>query len=120
MASLIKTFSISLASILFGSTLLAATTAYAAVPSLDGTTIASVPTDASALVAKDGNKGERKDRDHHKRFCMRLDKVLERLVAQNVITKDQAMKIAAAFDCTQDRTNTTAPAAPTTTKPDAQ
>ena len=119
MTSFLKTFGISLASILFGSTLLAAATAYAAAPSTDATAIATLPTDASALVAKDGNKAQHKDKDHHRRFCVRLDKTLERLVDKNVITKDQAMKIAAAFDCTPDKPNTAAPSAPTA-KPDAQ
>lgn len=94
-----------LAAIVLGTTLLA-TGANAAVPATEVVSIAAVPADSGQIVTVD----EAPERDGllHRRFCLRLNTVLTRLVDSNVITREQKQKIMEAFNC--DRPATTRPA----------
>jgi len=91
-----------LATCIFGATLLGSG-AYAAVPATDGMAIAAVPTDLSRTVSEDGRTDrDRAERDHHRRFCVKLNEVLSRLVEQGVITREQKLRIMEAFNCVPD------------------
>ena len=105
-----KRISIFIASIVLGTSLLGSV-AYAAVPTSDSAIIAAIPTETAQSATEDGDRPER-DRDrHHRRFCAKLDQVLSRLVDQNVITREQKLRIMTAFDCVPDRPTTTSPTA---------
>jgi hypothetical protein len=93
-----------LAAIVLGTTLLA-TGANASVPTTDVVRVAAIPADSGQTVTEDD--GER-DGIYHRRFCLRLNKVLSRLVDSNVITREQKLKIMEAFNC--DPPSTTRPA----------
>ena len=95
-----------LAAIVFGTTLLASG-ANAAVPTTDVVSIAAVPAESGQTITEEGDPAER-DGLLHRRFCLRLNKVLSRLVDSNVITREQKQKIMEAFNC--DRPATTRPA----------
>lgn len=95
-----------LAAIVLGTTLLA-TGANAAVPTTDVVQIAAIPADSGQTLTEDEGREER-DGIHHRRFCLRLNKVLSRLVDSNVITREQKLKIMEAFNC--DPPSTTRPA----------
>jgi len=109
MAQLTKRLATLLAAIVLGTTLLASG-ANAAVPASDADTIAAVPADSAQTVTVDG--GLERDGVHHRRFCLRLNAVLSRLVDSNVITREQKLRILEAFNC--DPPSTTRP---TTTDP---
>ena len=94
-----------LAAIVLGTTLLASG-ANAAVPTSDRMTIAAIPADSAQIVTVD--EGPERDGLLHRRFCLRLNTVLTRLVDSNVITREQKQKIMEAFNC--DRPATTRPA----------
>lgn len=111
MAQLTKRLATFLATIVLGTTLLAAS-ANAAVPVSDARSIAAVPADQAQTVTLDGNRPER-DGDHHRRFCVKLNEVLTRLVEKNVITREQKLRIMEAFGCDPKPTTTR----PTTTDP---
>ena len=104
MTQLTKRLAALLAAILLGTTLLA-TGANAAVSTTEVVSIAAVPADSGQTVTEDG----RPERDgiHHRRFCLRLNAVLSRLVDSNVITREQKLRILEAFNCDP----------PTTTRP---
>lgn len=111
MAQLTKRLATFLATIVLGTTLLAAS-ANAAVPGSDARSVAAVPTGPAQTVTVDGNRPER-DGDHHRRFCVKLNAVLSRLVDNNIITREQKLRIMEAFDCVPKPTTTK----PTTTDP---
>ena len=94
-----------LAAIVLGTTLLA-TGANAAVPTTDVVRVAAIPADFGQTLTEDD--GPERDGIHHRRFCLRLNKVLSRLVDSNVITREQKLKIMEAFNC--DPPSTTRPA----------
>lgn len=94
-----------LAAIVLGTTLLASG-ANAAVPASDPMTTAGIPGDSAQTVSVD--EGPERDGLLHRRFCLRLNTVLTRLVDSNVITREQKLKVMEAFDC--DRPATTRPA----------
>ncbi len=110
MAQLTKRLATLLAAIVLGTTLLASG-ANAAVPASDAVSIAAVLGDSAQTVTVDGGRPER-DGDHHRRFCLRLNAVLTRLVENGVITREQKLRILEAFNC--DPRSTTRP---TTTDP---
>jgi hypothetical protein len=85
-----------LAAIILGTTLLASG-ANAAVPTSDMLSIAAIPTDSAQTVTVD--EGPERDGLLHRRFCLRLNTVLTRLVDSNVITREQKLKIMEAFNC---------------------
>lgn len=95
-----------LAAIVLGTTLLA-TGANAAVPTTDAVSVAAIHADPGQTVTEDEGRPER-DGIAHRRFCLRLNTVLNRLVDSNVITREQKQKIMEAFNC--DRPATTRPA----------
>ncbi len=95
-----------LAAIVLGTTLLA-TGANAAVPTTGTVSVAAVPAESGQTVTEDEGRPER-DGIAHRRFCLRLNAVLSRLVDSNVITREQKLKIMEAFNC--DRPATTRPA----------
>ena len=95
-----------LAAIVLGTTLLAAG-ANAAAPTTDVVRVAAIPADFGQTATED--EGPERDGIHHRRFCLRLNKVLSRLVDSNVITREQKLKIMEAFNC--DPPSTTRPAA---------
>ena len=96
-----------LAAIVLGTTLLASG-ANAAVPTTGTVSIAAVPADSGQTVTEDDGRPEREPRLLHRRFCLRLNAVLSRLVDSNVITREQKLKIMEAFNC--DPPATTRPA----------
>lgn len=106
MTKLTKRLAILLAAIVLGTTLLA-TGANAAVPTPGTVSIAAVPADPSQTVTEEDRRPER-DGINHRRFCLRLNAVLSRLVDSNVITREQKLKIMDAFNC--DPPATTRPA----------
>lgn len=77
MAQLTKRLATLLAAIVLGTTFLASG-ANAAVPASDADSIAAVPADSAQTVTVDG--GPDRDGVHHRRFCLRLNAVLSRLV----------------------------------------
>jgi hypothetical protein len=111
MAQLTKRLATLLATIVLATTLLASS-ANAAVPASDARSMAVVPADPAQTLTVDGNRPER-DGDHHRRFCVKLNAVLSRLVEKNVITLEQKLRITEAFDCVPKPTTTK----PTTTEP---
>src|SRR5688572_15079394 len=96
-----------LAAIVLGTTLLA-TGANAAVPTAGVVTIQAIPAELGQTMTEEDGREER-DGIHHRRFCLRLNKVLSRLVDSNVITREQKLKIMEPFNC--DPPSTTRPAA---------
>lgn len=92
-----------LAAIVLGTTLLASG-ANAAVPTTDVVSVAAIPGDSSQTVTEDDGRPER-DGIAHRRFCLRLNAVLSRLVESNVITREQKLKIMDAFNCDPPTTN---------------
>jgi len=117
MANLTKRITIFLATAILGTTLMGSA-AFAAVPVSDLATITAVPTGSAQTISEDGTQPER---DYHRRFCLRLNAVLTRLVEQGVITREQKQRILEAFNClpaSTDRPATTDPR-PTTTRPTA-
>jgi hypothetical protein len=94
-----------LAAIVLGTTLLA-TGANAAVPTTQVLSLAAIPAVSGQTVTVD--EGPERDGLLHRRFCLRLNTVLTRLVDSNVITREQKQKIMEAFNC--DRPATTRPA----------
>jgi hypothetical protein len=94
-----------LAAIVLGTTLLASG-ANAAVPTSGATSVAAIPTESARTVTVD--EGPERDGLLHRRFCLRLNTVLTRLVDSNVITREQKLNIMEAFNC--DRPATTRPA----------
>lgn len=97
MTQLTKRLATLLAAIVLGTTLLA-TGANAAVPTTGVVSIQAIPADLGQTVTEDEGRPER-DGIHHRRFCLRLNKVLSRLVDSNVITREQKLKIMEAFNC---------------------
>ena len=85
-----------LAAIVLGTTLLASG-ANAAVPTTDVAALAAIPADSAQTVTVDD--GPERDGLLHRRFCLRLNTVLNRLVESNVITREQKQKIMEAFNC---------------------
>lgn len=102
-----------LASIVIGTTLLASG-ANAAMPTSNAVSMTALPTNAAHTATVDGQRPER-DGDHHRRFCMKLNAVLTRLVDEGVITREQKVRILAAFGCLSVVPPTTEP--PSTTRP---
>jgi hypothetical protein len=96
-----------LATIVLGTTLLA-TGANAAVQTTGAVRVQAIPVDAGLTVTEDEGRPEREPRIHHRRFCLRLNAVLSRLVDSNVITREQKLRIMEAFNC--DPPTTTRPA----------
>jgi hypothetical protein len=86
-----------LAAIVLGTTLLA-TGANAAVQTTGVVRVQAIPVDSGLTVTEDEGRPER-DGIHHRRFCLRLNAVLSRLVDSNVITREQKLKIMDAFNC---------------------
>jgi hypothetical protein len=116
MAKLTKRITIFLATAMLGTTLMGSA-AFAAVPVADQATISVVSAETAWTAAEDGTQPER---DHHRRFCLKLNSVLTRLVEQGVITREQKQRILDAFNClpsTTDRPSTDL--RPTTTRPTA-
>ena len=95
-----------LAAIVLGTTLLASG-ASAAVPATDVVGFAAIPADSSQTATEDDGRPERVG-IAHRRFCLRLNAVLSRLVDSDVITREQKLKIMEAFNC--DPPTTTRPA----------
>jgi hypothetical protein len=95
-----------LAAIVLGTALLA-TGANAAIPASGTVSVAAIPGGFSQTVTEDEGRPEREG-IHHRRFCLRLNAVLSRLVDSNVITREQKLKIMEALNC--DRPATTRPA----------
>jgi len=117
MTNLTKRITIFLATAILGTTLMGSA-AFAAVPVSSAATINAVPAETAWTASEDGTQPER---DHHRRFCLRLNAVLTRLVEQGVITREQKQRILDAFHClpaTTDRPSTTDPR-PSTTRPAA-
>ena len=117
MASLTKRITIFLATAILGTTLMGSA-AFAAVPVSDLATITAIPVEAAQTLTEDGTQPER---DHHRRFCLKLNAVLTRVVEQGVITREQKQRILDAFNClpsTTDRPSTADPRR-TTTRPNA-
>jgi hypothetical protein len=112
MTQLTKRLATVLAAIVLGTTLLASS-ANAAVPTSDPVRVAAVPTGPAHTTTVDGDRTDR-DGEHHRRFCARLNAVLTRLVENNVITREQKLRIMEAFDCVPKPPTTTRP---TTTSP---
>lgn len=106
MTQLTKRLATLLAAIVLGTTLLAAG-ANAAVPTTDVVRVAAIPADLGQALTEEDGRDER-DGIHHRRFCLRLNAVLSRLVDSNVITREQKLKIMEAFNC--DPPSTTRPA----------
>lgn len=106
MTQLTKRLATLLAAIVLGTTLLA-TGANAALPTTGVVSLAAIPADSGLTVTEDDGRPER-DGIHHRRFCLRLNAVLSRLVDSNVITREQKLKIMEAFNC--DPPTTTRPA----------
>ena len=94
-----------LAAIVLGTTLLASG-ANAAVPTSDRVSIAAIPAESALTVT--GDDEPERDGALHRRFCLRLNTVLSRLVASHVITREQKLQIMEAFNC--DKPSTTRPA----------
>lgn len=111
MAQLTKRLATVLAAIVLGTTLLASG-ANAAAPASDPVSIAAVPVDTAHTTTVDGDPTDR-DGEQHRRFCARLNTALTRLVENNVITREQKLRIMEAFDCVPKPTTTR----PTTTSP---
>jgi hypothetical protein len=113
MANLTKRITIFLATAILGTTLMGSA-AFAAVPASDLATVTAVPAETAWTATEDGTQPER---DHHRRFCLKLNAVLTRLVEQGVITREQKQRILDAFNClpaTTDRPSTTDPRRATT------
>jgi hypothetical protein len=108
-----------LATIVLGTTLLGPG-ANAAVLATGTQTISVVPADVAQTVTVDGSRPV-KDGDHHRRFCAKLNTMLTRLVDNNVITREQKLRIMDAFNCVPD-TSTDKPSTtrPTTVPPAAE
>jgi hypothetical protein len=117
MANLTKQITIFLATALLGTALLGSA-ASAALPASDLATVNAIPTDVAQTVSVDGT---RPDGDHHRRFCVKLNALLTRLVDKGVITREQKLNIMNAFKCvpedapSTDRPSTTRPTAPAPT-----
>jgi len=112
-----KRISIFLATAMLGTTLMGSA-AFAAVPVSNSATITAVAAETAWTATEDGTQPER---DHHRRFCLKLNAVLTRLVEQGVITREQKQRILDALNClpsTTDRPSTTNPR-PSTTRPTA-
>lgn len=111
MANLTKRITIFLTAALLGTALMGSA-AYAALPASDLVSVTRVPTDAAQTLSVDG---KRPDGDHHRRFCVKLNAVLTRLVDNGVITREQKLRIMDAFNCvpdpSTDRPSTTRPTA---------
>jgi len=104
-----------LATIVLGTTLLASG-ASAAVPAIDTASLAAVPADAAQTITEEGDRPALEG-IHHRRFCLRLNAVLTRLVEAGVITREQKLRIMDAFNCVpEDRPSTDRPS---TTRPTA-
>ena len=100
-----------LETIVLGTTLLGSG-ANAAVYATGATSIAAIPADVAQTVTVDGSRPV-KDGDHHRRFCAKVNTLLSRLVDNNVITREQKLKIMDAFNCVPDPTTEK----PSTTRP---
>ena len=101
-----------LASVVLGTTLLASG-ANAAAPSFESITRAAIPVDSATTLSEEGDRPALEG-IHHRRFCLRLNAVLSRLVDAGVITREQKLRIMDAFDCvppSTDRPSTTRPSA---------
>jgi hypothetical protein len=70
--------------------------AYASIPNTDVASVAAIPTDTARAATEDDTQT---DGAHHRRFCVKLNAVLTRLVEQGVITREQKMRILAALGC---------------------
>ena len=120
MAQLTKRLATLLATLVLGTTLLASG-ANAAVPASDAVSRSALQADLGQTVTVDGDRKER-DGDHRRRFCAKLNALLSRLVDNGVITREQKLRIMAAFNCVpEDRPTTDRPTTdrPTTTRPTA-
>ena len=108
-----------LATLMLATTFLASG-ANAAVPSIHTISIAAISSDAVQTVSEEGDPDGR-DAALHRRFCLRLNAVLSRLVESGVITKEQKLRILDAFNCIPDRPSTDRPtnSRPTTLRPAA-
>lgn len=100
-----------LATIVLGTTLLGSG-ANAAVYTAATDTITVVPADVAQTASVDGDR-QGKDGDHHRRFCVKLNTLLTRLVDNNVITREQKLRIMDALNCVPDPTTDR----PATTRP---
>jgi hypothetical protein len=117
MANLTKRITIFLATALLGTALMGSA-ASAAQPTSDLATVTRVSTDVAQTLSVDGT---RPDGDHHRRFCVKLNTLLTRLVDNGVITREQKLRIMDAFNCVPDP-STDRPATtdrPSTTRPTA-
>lgn len=97
-----------LATLVLGTTLLASG-ANAALPATASLSRAAIPTDPATMLSEEGDRPALEG-IHHRRFCLRLNAVLTRLVDAGVITREQKLRIMDAFDCvppTTDRPTTT-------------
>ncbi|MEP6695211.1 MAG: hypothetical protein ABJB39_11270, partial [Chloroflexota bacterium] len=83
-------------------------------------TVAVLPADTAQTVTVDGNRPVKDDGDQHRRFCLRLNELLTRLVEKGVITREQKERILDAFNCLPRSTDRPASTdRPTTTRPTA-
>lgn len=101
-----------LATIVLATTLLASG-ANAAVPAVGMGSLAAIPTEMAQTITEEGDRPALEG-VHHRRFCLRLNTVLTRLVEAGVITREQKLRIMDAFDCvprSTDRPSTTRPTA---------
>lgn len=102
-----------LATIVLATTLLASG-ASAAIPAIDTASLAAVPAETARTITEDGDRPALEG-VHHRRFCLRLNAVLMRLVDAGVITREQKVRIMDAFDCVPPSTDRPS----TTTRPTA-
>jgi len=98
-----------LATLVLGTTLLASG-ANAALPATGTASNAAIPADVAQIITEDGDRPAREGA-HHRRFCLKLNAVLSRLVESGVITREQKLRILDAFNCVpEDRPSTDRPA----------
>ena len=106
-----------LATLVLGATLLASG-ANAAVPSTGSMSRAAIPTDSATTITEEGDRPALEG-VHHRRFCLRLNTVLTRLVDAGAITREQKRLIMDAFDCVPPTTDRPTTTRPTTLRPAA-
>jgi hypothetical protein len=106
-----------LASIVLG-TMLLASGANAAAPSFESTSRSAIASETTPVLGEEGDR-QALEGIHHRRFCLRLNAVLTRLVDAGVITREQKRPIMDAFDCVPPTTHRPATSRPTTLRPAA-
>lgn len=106
-----------LATLVLGTTLLASG-ANAALPTTASMSRAAIPTDPATILSEEGDRPALEG-IHHRRFCLRLNAVLTRLVDAGVITREQKLRIMDAFDCVPPTTDRPTTTRPTTLRPAA-